>query len=1594
MKKRNPRYINLSLLVAFSVLIVSSTAFANTSLTNKESKNKFDALLISYLQNESKKLSQTPPAKVLTVQTLGEDKIPVIIKLYNRDNMEEVYSTLTQNGADIKFSFDLIDAIAADVPSGLFNSLASNRYIKNIYLDRKIQIPVQNLTSEKKIYEVNRKRKEYNEEQSNREITPKLYESTKLIDASFMWDLGIDGSGVKIAILDTGIDDTHPDLVGKVIAKRDFTLFDGELKTQDGYGHGTHCAGIATGTGAASVIQIDTSSTDTSGLSNLPFSPNTYHVGKEAFQFWWDSESSEYNVIIVDSPPSEGNITLLSEYPDTYFDFETLSSSGSRNYDIVFDNYSMRIYTYGAGIIDMGKTLIESVTCSENVSDYYYREYAYLNHTYCVLTDKDNYVKIYVTDIQSDHLNLLYQFQSTPPAIVFIDIDGNFNTKSDQLVASNNTHFKKMQKTCYSWGHNCYYSYSDELLFDMPNNLNSIRIGFDINWDSQPDYLKGVAPGAELLNGKVLSDYGGGYDSGIIAGIEWAVLSGADVISLSLGGWENICDGNDPLSEAVEKASDMGATVVVAAGNSGYWGKETVSSPGCADKIITVGASSKYGYDLYIADFSSQGPTADGRIKPEVLAPGIYIIAPQATGTQMGYSAIPKYVSASGTSMATPHVAGAVALLKQMDSSLTPQKIKEILMNTATNLVGEGVFRQGAGIINLSKAYDAVSNSKNLASPSMLNLILKNTETKIVQLNTTLENPKLSAVKDEWNSITADEFAGQVNEIDGFFYNFTIEGGTVLFEAYINWTDSSNDIDMELYNPSGIYYGGSYSGSNNYESILIENPQVGIWSLKVYPFYVTEAVNVDGYLRLEYPMPWNWFSYDAVTNELTVDSNEQESGLYTGKLMMTSSDNDDSTMIPAAIIVSKPIDFGGMMTHSYISNPCNVSDGDGSGGGWNSPGSSTESYASFDGYFCNDLERKAYSFSIPNNAPYFDILIDWWTPTGSTDGDIRFFIYDPNDNLYDSIDQYGRFESAFVYNPMPGDWTVVVESEYVMVEGIMFSGDVTIPSIIFDPDYIWLTLEQGEEITQIINVTNTLNFDLDFSVEKAIWQETPITIAPNSAMDNNSLGPFIYSYRYYNFYMSPENIGGNKYLKSVISLDERSLVYRIGAYIFDGDGSFVDFVYNLYDSDLLAYHSIPPSATPGNWTIIIFVDGFYSKEYPFNLNLWLLDNTKWDWAQVIEPPSFFQGTESMSLDINVPQNISIGQKMAALYLSGGWWEGDPGYRTLHRTISAPYPVRVTVVNGTPADNCTPGNNLEDVNPTNEYVDFYSLNTLFDGDPVPVCAKIIARDPDGVLCGSYTVGTEGGYGLIHVYRDDIMTPSVDEGASPGDKITFYVNDNLATIISGDPTWTANGDQIQLDLSAVLTETVNIELSQGWNLISIPLILANTTIEEVLSSLGDPSHVGSPSTWDGNYSRVLGYDQGGKTFNPNLPSSFSDLRDIDEKRGYWIYMTQADTLTVTGNPVVGKIINLNFGWNLISYLSSINQTTEDALSSLGDPSHVGSPSTWDGNYSRVLGYDQGGKTFNPNLPTSFSDLKIMESYYGYWIYVIQADTLVYS
>jgi len=212
----------------------------------------------------------------------------------------------------------------------------------------------------------------------------------------------------------------------------------------------------------------------------------------------------------------------------------------------------------------------------------------------------------------------------------------------------------------------------------------------------------GVAPAASLVAGKVLDANGSGTSADIVDGIGWcASRPSVDIISMSLGTSFG-SDGSDAISVAVNNAVAAGKVAVVAAGNSGD-APYTVGSPGAASGAITVGAAADWSATpgapnhsdgVYLAYFSSRGPTMDGRTKPDVVAPGVSITAAKR-GTAAGY------VTYSGTSMATPFTAGAIALALQAQPGWTPAQVRAAVEGTAQDrgALGKDVD-WGAGLLD------------------------------------------------------------------------------------------------------------------------------------------------------------------------------------------------------------------------------------------------------------------------------------------------------------------------------------------------------------------------------------------------------------------------------------------------------------------------------------------------------------------------------------------------------------------------------------------------------------------------------------------------------------------------------------------------------------------------------------------------------------------------------------------------------------------------------------------------------------------------------------------------------------------------------
>jgi subtilisin family serine protease len=189
--------------------------------------------------------------------------------------------------------------------------------------------------------------------------------------------------------------------------------------------------------------------------------------------------------------------------------------------------------------------------------------------------------------------------------------------------------------------------------------------------------------------------------------------------------------GQSPLCTEVNHLVNSGVVVVVAAGNSGYGMSQTkftgvmaaglgmtINDPGNADLAITVGSTHRDMPHIYgVSYFSSKGPTGDGRIKPDVVAPGEKIIscaagkAKQKAVTQANASTDIEceYVEDSGTSMSAPHVSGVIAAFLSIRREFIgqPNKVKEIFMSTATDLKRERYF-QGNGLVDLMRAIQSV----------------------------------------------------------------------------------------------------------------------------------------------------------------------------------------------------------------------------------------------------------------------------------------------------------------------------------------------------------------------------------------------------------------------------------------------------------------------------------------------------------------------------------------------------------------------------------------------------------------------------------------------------------------------------------------------------------------------------------------------------------------------------------------------------------------------------------------------------------------------------------------------------------------------
>jgi serine protease AprX len=238
-----------------------------------------------------------------------------------------------------------------------------------------------------------------------------------------------------------------------------------------------------------------------------------------------------------------------------------------------------------------------------------------------------------------------------------------------------------------------------------------------------PLYNGGIAPGANIINVRVLGADGSGLTSDVIAGIDWSVANRTKynirILNLSLGHHVTEPAALDPLDQAVARAAQAGLIVVAAAGNEGVAADGSpimggIMVPGNSPLAITVGAVNTWGTvargDDTIATYSSRGPTQyDLAVKPDLAAPGNKIVSLEAQNsylsrnyTYLHVAGSPSngYFKLSGTSMATPMVSGAAALLLQGNPGLSGTQLKLALQMGASYMPSAGLMGAGAGNAN------------------------------------------------------------------------------------------------------------------------------------------------------------------------------------------------------------------------------------------------------------------------------------------------------------------------------------------------------------------------------------------------------------------------------------------------------------------------------------------------------------------------------------------------------------------------------------------------------------------------------------------------------------------------------------------------------------------------------------------------------------------------------------------------------------------------------------------------------------------------------------------------------------------------------
>ncbi|HEY8346545.1 MAG TPA: S8 family serine peptidase [Symbiobacteriaceae bacterium] len=606
--------------------------------------------------------------------------------------------------------------------------------------------------------------------------------------------------------------------------------------------------------------------------------------------------------------------------------------------------------------------------------------------------------------------------------------------------------------------------------------------------------IRGLAPGARLMSAKVFdARVVSGYDSAIIAALEWAAEQGAHIINMSLGGLSIPNDGTDPLSAAVAAVRERGILVVVSAGNEGG-GLGTLSTPGSAPGALTAGASTTFrsfaqmGYltsgDRWTADqlaaFSSLGPTMDGRPKPDLLAPGAYDWGLAPMNRSQSGTRIQLF---GGTSQAAPFLAACAALLyqafhRQHGRYPTPDEATHLLMATADDL-GLPAHMQGAGRINILRAVRAALGLEPVFTAPV-------------------PDPAVAAAGEEGCTYVAVKYQGSdpaVPEAAAFRYEpvrgadlsvigevsgthpvqeipLQVEAGTDLLHVSVTWPTEEHGpttprLLLALYDPAGRL--ANYqrpSGPGDHElgkcvDAWVTRPAPGRWLARVQLRDGTRTAR-QPFTLLAVPHrrnPWSWISVAGTaapmapgeTRTLTVQvrvPSDVAPGTYVGHLRV------GTTLLPVTVVV--PISlargqgrFAGRFQHGF--------QGSWGHGDW----------------ICHHL-------FVPPDTPSLAADLQW----PDVDNAVEFYLIDPagravmgKSNVADVLDDGDTdvmTSQILLSDPRPGMWRLLTHSFAFSGRGRPepYRGAVRIGAQLVSPRLVNVQVNPGEPAPVALVVRN------------------------------------------------------------------------------------------------------------------------------------------------------------------------------------------------------------------------------------------------------------------------------------------------------------------------------------------------------------------------------------------------------------------------------------------------------------------------------------------------------------------------------------------